>query len=233
MANGTNHSGYQLPVGSPRGTNFRTYIVRRIKAVARHLLPASFINEARRCQAYDSRERALYLKIRAMNAIGIQNPRSSQPPRTAHSFLFVCFGNIMRSPMCEALMRRAVASNPQIRVTSAGLHAIPGRIAEPRALLAAMEFGISLENHRARLLSAEMVRETDVIFAMDYQNQVQLLSRYPEARDKIFMLAAYADKPYRSVEIGDPYYMGEDATRSCYAILNTCIQNLASSLSDQ
>jgi protein-tyrosine-phosphatase len=135
--------------------------------------------------------------------------------------------------MCEALASRALPQVPSRNVTvrSAGIHAVPGREAHPWAISAARESGISLENHRARLLTAEMVNHADAIFAMDFQNQVQLLSRYPEARNKIFMLGAYAGEDYRPLEISDPYYSGEAGTRVCYKILSTCIDNLVRSLS--
>jgi len=138
----------------------------------------------------------------------------------------------MRSPMCEALMNRALAAVPDkhITATSAGLNAAPGRAAHPWAVAAARELGISLENHRAKLLTAEMVKQADVIFAMDYLNQVQLLSRYAHAKDKVFMLGAYAGEDYRPLEIHDPYYAGEEGTRDCYKILSTCIQNLVGDL---
>jgi protein-tyrosine phosphatase len=134
--------------------------------------------------------------------------------------------------MCEALMNRAlsVVPNARITVTSAGLNAVPGRATHPWAMTAAREFGITLQNHRARSLTLEMVNQADVIFAMDCQNQVQLWARYSQARNKIFMLSAYAGEDYRSFEIRDPYYAGEEGTRACYKVLNTCIQNLVRSL---
>jgi protein-tyrosine-phosphatase len=137
--------------------------------------------------------------------------------------------------MCEALMNRALAAMPdkQVAVTSAGLNAVPGRAAHPWAVAAARELGVSLENHRAKLLTAEMVNDADVILAMDYQNQVQLSLRYAHAKDKVFMLGAYAGEDYRLLEIKDPYYSGEEGTRDCYQILNTCIQNLVSSISSE
>jgi protein-tyrosine-phosphatase len=135
--------------------------------------------------------------------------------------------------MCEALMNRALAGVPekQITVASAGLNAEPGRSAHPWAVAAARELGISLEGHRAKLLTTEMVEQADVIFAMDRQNQVQLLSRYSHAKHKVFMLGAYAGEDFRRLEINDPYYAGEAGTRDCYKILDSCIQNLVSSLS--
>jgi protein-tyrosine-phosphatase len=144
----------------------------------------------------------------------------------------VCFGNIIRSPMCEALMNHALAAVPEVQivVTSAGLNAVPGKRAHPWAVAAARELGIPLENHRAKLLTPEMVNQADAIFAMDYQNQVQLWSRYSEARNKVFMLSAYAGDDYRSFEIRDPFFEGEEATRACYRVLDTCIRNLAHTL---
>jgi protein-tyrosine phosphatase len=115
-------------------------------------------------------------------------------------------------------------------VTSAGLNATPGKQAHPWGIAAAQQFGVSLEGHRARLLTAEMVSQADVIFAMDYRNQVELFCRYPGAREKVLMLSAYAGSDYRSVEIRDPFYGNEEETQRCYCILQTCVYNLVSSL---
>jgi protein-tyrosine phosphatase len=206
---------------------------RYVKIAAKTLLPEVVTHEIRRYRAYTGTERALYLKIRALNAIGITDLETVQPPRTARYFLFVCFGNIMRSPMCEALMKRSVSSwARKITVASAGLNAHPGRAAHPWAVAAAKELGVSLEAHCAQLLTVEMVTRAEVIFAMDYHNMVQLRSRFPEAKNKVFMLGAYAGKNSRSFEIGDPYYSGEDGTRQCYKTLDVCIKNLVSSLPD-
>jgi protein-tyrosine-phosphatase len=197
------------------------------------LLSRTILQEVQRYRAFSAVERLFYLKIRVLNGVGLVNPKRSRPPKSARSFLFVCFGNIMRSPMCEALMNRALAAVPNtlITVTSAGLNAVPGRKAHPWAIAAAQELGITLENHGAKLLTTEMVNQADAIFAMDYQNQVQLFSRYPEAKEKVFMLSAYAGEDYLPLEIHDPYYTGEGGTRECYKILDTCIQNLVQSLS--
>jgi protein-tyrosine-phosphatase len=223
----------QLPSLQQAGGTFRERLTRSIKAAGQKLLPQAVVQEVRQYRAYVGNEGPLYLRIRFLNGMGLTNPRQSRPPKTARSFVFVCFGNIMRSPMCEALMKRGLGAVPkaQITVASAGLNAVPGRAAHPWAVTAAKEFGISLDNHRAKLLTPEMVSQADVIFAMDYQNQVQLLSRYVQAGSKVFMLSAYAGEDYHSGEIRDPYYTGEEGTRECYKILNTCIQNLVSGLS--
>jgi len=214
---------------------FRGPPLRKFAATAKRLLPEAVVRELQRYRAFESHERALYLKIRISNKIGFTNPRLARVPGAARSFLFVCFGNIMRSPMCGALLSRELAylHNPQLTVMSAGLNSSPGRPAHPWAVEAAKEFGVSLEDHRARSLTPEMVDSADVIFVMDYQNQVQLLSRWGAAKKKIHLLSAYAGKEYRSVEIRDPYYMGLEGTRACYRILNTCVQNLVREISNE
>jgi protein-tyrosine phosphatase len=210
----------------------RRRLAKGIAETAKKLLPPRVVREVQQYRAYGKDERSLYLKIRMSNGLGITNPRRSRLPPDARSILFVCFGNIMRSPMCEALLKRGLANfdDAQFNVTSAGLNAIPDWQAHTWAITAAREFGVSLEGHRARLLTSDMVHRANAIFAMDYHNQVQLFSRWPDHKKKILLLSAYANEDYPSVEISDPYYAGLEGTRSCYSVLNTCIENLAHEL---
>ena len=138
----------------------------------------------------------------------------------------------MRSPMAELMLRRAALERGQaeIKVSSAGIHATPETEAHPRARIAARKLGISLDGHRSRLLTAEMVAQSDVIFAMDLQNQAELLTEFPRARDKILLLSIYAEGSQRFREIPDPYFGDQEAARHCCAVLETCIHNLAESL---
>ncbi|MGD0508495.1 MAG: low molecular weight protein-tyrosine-phosphatase [Terriglobales bacterium] len=203
-----------------------------VKGIIKFLVPRHVLQEVRQYRKFKRFERAQYLKIRVLDGLGLWNRKRPKVPSGARSFLFVCFGNIMRSPMCEALMRHELIRSPQVQVTvtSAGLNATPGKQAHPWGIAAAQQFGVSLEGHRARLLNAEMVNQADVIFAMDYQNQVELFCRYPSAREKVFMLSAYAGPDYHSVEIRDPFYGNQEETTRCYRILQTCVYNLVSSL---
>jgi protein-tyrosine phosphatase len=198
-----------------------------LKAIAMRLLPARLVNELRSYRTYPKSDRLLYLRVRILSSLKLRKPKLSlSGPQL---FVFVCFGNIMRSPMCEALMNRECCAfaDSAVRVTSAGLHVVPGREAHPMAIAAAHELGISLGYHRARALNPDLVAQATVIFAMDFQNLVELWSRYPEARCKIFLLSAFAGTDHRSAEIPDPYYLGEEGTRRCYRTLTACIRNLA------
>src|SRR5579863_5591487 len=104
-----------------------------------------------------------YIRLRILDMLGLARSRT-MVPKTSRSFLFVCFGNIMRSPMAEALFRKELGSltdERSLRIVSAGLHATPGNPAHPWALSSSVKLGVSLEQHRAQLLTAGMVQEAD------------------------------------------------------------------------
>jgi protein-tyrosine-phosphatase len=204
----------------------------RLKAVAKSSLPPEALKELRRYRALNGSERLLFARLRVLSGMGLASFARRPDMRGARTLIFVCFGNIMRSPMCEALLKRTLPEPGDGRfvITSAGLHAVPGREAHPWAIAAARNLDISLEDHRARLLSTEMVDSADVIFAMDYCNFAQILSRWKTASKKLFMLGAYAPSEYRETEIPDPYHATALETVACYKVLGACVQNLAHDL---
>jgi len=109
------------------------------------------------------------------------------------------------------------------------LNATSEKPAHPWAVEAAREFGIRLENHRARILSLEMVEQADAILVMDFQNYVEIVSKYPNSKKKAFFLGAYANER-EGIEIRDPYYLGPEATSRCFHLLNSCISALVESM---
>jgi protein-tyrosine phosphatase len=175
----------------------------------------------------------IYTGLWLSDAIGLRQSNGRVPPPAARSFVFVCFGNIMRSAMAEYLMRRAVAEmgvEKQIRIASAGLHTNPRREAHPWAQEASADLGISLADHRSKPLTREMVEQADCILAMDFQNKAELLTLYPESRGKIYMMSAYAEGARQYREIPDPYTGNLEITRACCRELQTCVRNLMKSI---
>jgi len=175
----------------------------------------------------------IYAGLRLKDVLGMRTEIEPIVPTAARSFVFVCFGNIMRSAMAEFLMRKAINENApeeieKVRIVSAGLHANPGREAHPWMQEAAAELGISLASHRAKLLTREMVDAANAIFAMDFQNKAELLTLYPDAAHKIYMLSSYAEGRWKNREIPDPYLGDPEVTRHCAKELQTCIRNLLS-----
>ena len=82
--------------------------------------------------------------------------------------LFVCTGNTCRSAMAEALFRAGAgeAGLTSLEVGSAGTGALPGAPASEGAYLVMLERGVDLSAHRARLLTRELIEESDVILTM-------------------------------------------------------------------
>jgi len=128
------------------------------------------------------------------------------------SVLFVCMGNICRSPTAEGFFRKAVVDAGlanRIRIESAGTHAYHlGAAPDRRAQAAAERRGVTLSHIRARRISNEDFESFDYIFAMDKDNLGELLERAPaEYHDKIKLFLDFAGTG-RAAEVPDPYYGG-------------------------
>jgi len=115
-------------------------------------------------------------------------------PDGAFGVLFVCTGNICRSPTAEALARRELERYPgvPIRVSSAGSHALEGNPAASRTVLAASTRGASLERHFARELTRRRVRAADLVLCMAAEHRPFVLSYDRAAADRTFLLASFA-----------------------------------------
>ncbi len=205
------------------------------KRIIRPLLPKALLRNRGIIGRLGPKAGRIYARLRLLDTLGMRAENKKLVLPSARSFVFVCFGNIMRSPMAAALFQRAATEYGLLglSIASAGIHASPGTPAHPRAQVAAQVLGVALDHHRSSLLTAEMVAQADAIFAMDFQNKAELLASYPETWDRIFMMSAYAEGDLHYREIPDPYFGDQQECTRCYAVLNTCAQNLARSLSQR
>ncbi len=109
--------------------------------------------------------------------------------------LFVCTGNLCRSPMAAAILRALLARDPlraDWRVLSAGLWAEEGLPASPHAVAAMAERGYSLEGHRSRPVTRELVEEADLILGMTPHHVEALRLAFPQVADRVHLLAEMA-----------------------------------------
>jgi protein-tyrosine phosphatase len=119
--------------------------------------------------------------------------------------LFVCTGNICRSPMAERLARELTAGEADT-FTSAGTATHP-RVEPPAGTVQAMEeVGIAVEDHRSRSVW-EVGDDADVIYALSAEHRDAMLRRWPDRGDDIHLLRPDG----RSV--ADPYGLGIDDYR--------------------
>jgi protein-tyrosine phosphatase len=115
-------------------------------------------------------------------------------PQEPFGVLFVCTGNICRSPTAEALARRELARYPGValQVSSAGSHALEGNPAASRSMLAVATRGANLERHFARELTRRRVRAADLILCMAAEHRPFVLSYDRAAAKRTFLLATFA-----------------------------------------
>lgn len=132
--------------------------------------------------------------------------------RSRTSILFVCLGNICRSPLAEAAFRaEAERLNLDVEIDSAGTgnwHA--GEPPDPRACAAARRHGVDIDHLRARQVTADDFRRFTHILALDHDNLAELRRRAPgDATAQLSLLMDHA--PGREGQaVADPYY-GDDA----------------------
>jgi len=126
--------------------------------------------------------------------------------------LFVCTGNICRSPTAEGVFRKLVADaglHEAIEADSAGTHGYHiGEAPDPRTQAAAAQRGYDLSALRVRQFEREDFHRFDLIVAMDREHHA-ILSRLaqPSIAHKLQMMMSYAQR-FRETDVPDPYYGG-------------------------
>ena len=109
------------------------------------------------------------------------------------TILFICTGNVCRSPMAEALFRQAADGRGEFRVFSAGLGAVDGQPPTAHSVTAMRELGIDISGQRSRMLTPELVRQADYIFGMTHSHVDTIALLYPQAAEKTFLLREFDD----------------------------------------
>ena len=161
---------------------------------------------------------------------------------TAHPFdmtgqinkiLFLCTGNICRSPFAEGLLRNMVAEKDlkEIAVDSAGLLALPGNSVTALAQQAAEEFGVDLSDHRAKSVSEGLLTWSDLVLVMEKPQEEALLSAIPDAAGKVLLLRHFGRHGSRRRGIADPYGLQYEAYRFCFLDIEDAVSGLAEFLS--
>ena len=127
------------------------------------------------------------------------------------SILVLCVGNICRSPIAEAMLKKEF---PDKTVWSAGLGALVGNPADPMSVELAQGDGYDLSKHRAQQIAGWMCQQAELIFVMEKNQKTELERLFPMTKGKVFALGSLGN-----FEIADPYRQKRDAFESAYSAI--------------
>ena len=149
------------------------------------------------------------------------------------NILFVCTGNICRSPFAQGLFMNIAASSglKGCKADSAGLLALPGNSATYMAQRVAAEYGVDLADHEAKSVSKDLVAWSDLILPMEKSHKDGILAAFPEAAGKALLTRYFARFGSRKRGIADPYGLDYDAYRFCFLDIEDAVSGLVDFLS--
>lgn len=160
-----------------------------------------------------------------------QNP--PLPPRI-DSVLFVCLGNICRSPFAGLLAQQRLTEIHKVRTVSrsAGIRTSQSGSSPPEARTAAGVHGVSLESHRPVLLTPDLMSAHDLVVVMEYQQMEHLRSVYPASASRIVLLPLYdaGATGYERHNIDDPFMRPASAYAACYRRIDRAVAALCAAI---
>lgn len=135
--------------------------------------------------------------------------------------LFVCSGNICRSPMAEILsVHLADQMGVDVDARSAGTLELKGRPAHKHAIAVCNEMGLDLSRHRSQGVTEALVEWADHILVMERQHAIWVTDRFSEAAGRVHLLGGFDGKP----EIPDPIGGWKWTFRRCRKRITRCLE---------
>ena len=142
--------------------------------------------------------------------------------------LFVCTGNTCRSPMAEALFRKAVAGRSDYKSSSAGVAASKGTPCNPETAAVLKKRDAVLIGFLSRPVSDASLAAATHVFAMTRGHLLALESRFPKHADKYYLVCEFAEIPNEGIgaDVPDPIGMGRGAYEDVADMLDAAIPTI-------
>jgi protein-tyrosine phosphatase len=163
--------------------------------------------------------------------------RTGNPPVPpgVNTMLFVCLGNICRSPFGARLAERVLAESGRggIRCVSAGVRPSQDNRSPDEACEVATAYGVTLTDHRPQALTRELMDASDLVVVMEWRQLTQVRETYPEHRDRIFLLPLFDDQArnaYERYNITDPFGRPRAAFEECYLRVDRSLRRFLASV---
>lgn len=142
--------------------------------------------------------------------------------------IFVCLGNICRSPLGEGVFRELVKEKGWEKyffIDSAGTAAYHvGKAPDPGSRCVALKHGFSIEDQRARQFSSSDLESWDYIIAMDSSNRKNI-EKLGSVKGKLLLMRDF-DQEAPSSDVPDPWSLGDEAFLETYQIVRRSCENL-------
>jgi protein-tyrosine-phosphatase len=206
-----------LPEIAELGSGLESSGARRARKTVYRMIRAAFDLETR-TEAWRRSQR------RKLRRVLDTNPR----------MLFVCRGNICRSPFAERYARRKLdeAGLTSIETASAGSYPVLNRPSPEAARLVGRELGVPLEDHRSTVLDLGITSWPGAILCMDRDNAEDLRLVFPDTLPRIFYLGAF-DRTARRLFIDDPWKKPASEFRRIYGEITSSIDGLVAAIREK
>jgi protein-tyrosine phosphatase len=172
----------------------------------------------------DAADRALHGRRRAaaLQRLGGMRPGA---------LLFVCEGNIYRSPFAAGAFVRALRPDARdgFEVASAGFVG-PGRASPAAAVAVAAARGVDLTAHQSRLIVAPQLDARTLVVVMEPRQQRALVRRFGIPPHRVLVLGDLDPRPITTRAIADPWGLGEPVLQASYARIDRCVRVLVAAL---
>ncbi len=149
--------------------------------------------------------------------------------------MFICTGNICRSAMAEAMLKKMIEGEENIEVCSAGIYADTGDIPTQDAIEVMKDYNIDLTKHRATNIQDSEIEKMDLILCATRSHKLAVIQEYPNLKDKVYTIKEYAgfSKEGNNFDISDPWGYNKKVYEECAKEIYTCLEIIKNKLLEE